>query len=278
MVVTIVLCGLLIGEFFIGVWTLIACVLHIGVADVTDWGWQVHVGWCVVYVMTASLVTVFTRNLERLLAAQSDAEAQQRDAIVAERTRFARDIHDTLAQGFTGILMQLNAAEQRLPAGSEALTHIATARDLARDSLEEARRSVGALRAGALTRGTLLGAIEQIAHTLTANSSTQVVAHLEGQPYPLTEQHESALLRIAQEALTNAVRHAGAARITVRLSYQTGSVVLAVHDDGRGLTGREPSGLGIDGMRQRASQIRADIQIVSHPAEGTGIVVTLPHG
>jgi len=230
-----------------------------------------------VYVATAWLVTLFSRHLERLLAAQSVAEEHQRSAIVAERTRFARDIHDTLAQGFTGIMMQLNAAEQRVPAGSEALSHIATARELARDSLDEARRSVTALRAGALTRGSLLDAIDQIAHTLTADSVTRITATLDGQPHPLSEQQEANLLRIAQEALTNATRHSGAMRLDVRLAYQTGSVVLVVEDDGRGLGGQEPLGFGIDGMRQRAKEINADLAIVSQPAQGTRIVVTLPN-
>src|SRR5207244_3194160 len=92
------------------------------------------------------------------------AEEQQRSAIVAERTRFARDLHDTLAQGLTGIMMQLNAAEQRLQDNAQnAGTHIEKARRLASESLEEAQRSVSALRNAALANGTLLSAIEQIA-------------------------------------------------------------------------------------------------------------------
>ena len=146
------------------------------------------------------------------LRASRAAEEQQRDAIVAERTRFARDIHDTLAQGFTGIMMQLNAAEQRLQADSaDARTHIEKARELANASLEEARRSVSALRAGALSNGTLLEAMEQIGRKLTSDSGVQLDTKLEGQPYALPEQCEANLLRIAQEALTNAVRHSGTA-------------------------------------------------------------------
>ncbi len=91
-----------------------------------------------------------------------------------ERTRFAREIHDTLAQGFTGIMMQLNAAEQRLPEQSEVRTYIEKARALARASLDEARRSVSALRLGVLANSSLLEAIEQIGRAMAADSKGEV--------------------------------------------------------------------------------------------------------
>jgi signal transduction histidine kinase len=206
------------------------------------------------------------------------AEEQQRSAIVAERVRFARDMHDTLAQGFTGIMMQLNAAEQRLQEDSgQARSHIDKARQLANDSLEEARRSVSALRSAALSNGTLLDAIAQIGQKLTSDSSVQLETTLEGQPYSLTESCEANLLRIAQEAMTNAVRHASASSIEVRLAYLTGSVVLEVGDRGRGMSGGESSGFGLDGMRQRAREIGGEIRILSDPGRGTRILVTVPN-
>jgi two-component system NarL family sensor kinase len=100
---------------------------------------------------------------------------------------------------------------------------------------------------------------------------------LEGQPYSLTEPCEANLLRIAQEAMTNAVRHANASQIEVRLAYRTGSVVLEVGDSGHGMTGGESSGLGVDGMRQRAREIGGEIRILSDPGRGTRIVVTVPN-
>ena len=277
LILTILLSGLLIGEFYVGAWTFICCVsLQFAIMDSS--GWRVNAGWCAVYITTGWLVIQFSRQLERLFEANRVAEERQRDAIVAERTRFARDIHDTLAQGFTGIMMQLNAAEQRLRADApDVRIHIEKARELANASLEEARRSVSALRAGALSNGSLLNAIEQVGRKLTSDSGVQLDTSLEGQPYALPEQCEANLLRIAQEALTNAIRHSGTARISIRLAYRTGSVELEVGDSGRGMTGAEPSGFGVDGMRERARQIGGGIKILSDPGRGTRIVVTVPN-
>lgn len=273
LVLTILLSGLLVGKTYVRIWT-IACVM-VQFSNQTQ-SWRVNALWGLLHVTAGWLVTLFSWHVERLNIAARVAEEKQRNAIVAERTRFARDIHDTLAQGFTGIMMQLNAAEQRLQSDStDARAHIEKARQLASESLEEARRSVSALRAGVLSNGSLLDAIEQIARKLTADSGVQLDTRLEGQPYALPEQCEANLLRIAQEALTNAVRHSGAERIGIRLAYQTGSVVLEVGDSGRGMSGQEPSGFGVDGMRERARHMGGELQIVSDP--GTRIIVTVPN-
>ncbi|MBZ5634243.1 MAG: sensor histidine kinase [Acidobacteriia bacterium] len=275
LVLTILLSGLLVGKSYVRLWT-ITCVILQFAAPASSW--NVNALWGLVHVTAGWLVTLYSSHLQRLFEVSRAAEEQQRNAIVAERTRFARDIHDTLAQGFTGIMMQLNAAEQRLqPDSTEARAHIEKARQLASESLEEARRSVSALRAGALSNGSLLDAMEQIGRKLTSDSGVQLDTKLEGQPYALPEQCEANLLRIAQEALTNAVRHSGTERIGVRLAYRTGSVVLEVGDSGRGMSGAEPSGFGVDGMRERARQIGGEIQILSDPGRGTRIIVTVPN-
>jgi signal transduction histidine kinase len=275
LVLTIILSGLLMGKSYVRLWT-ITCVILQFAAPASSW--KITAVWDLVLVAAGWLVTLYSSHLQRLFEVSRAAEEQQRTAIVAERTRFARDIHDTLAQGFTGIMMQLNAAEQRLQGKStDARVHIEKARELANASLEEARRSVSALRAGALSNGTLLDAMEQIGRKLTSDSGIQLETKLEGQPYALPEQCEANLLRIAQEALTNAVRHSGTARIGLRLAYRTGSVVLEVGDSGRGMSGVEPSGFGVDGMRERARQIGGEIQILSDPGRGTRIVVTVPN-
>ena len=272
---TILLSGLLIGEFYVGAWTLICCV-SFQYAINNESGWTEILGWSVLYVACAWLVIQFSKNLEQLHEASRLAEEKQRSAIVAERTRFARDIHDTLAQGFTGILMQLSAAEQRLQTDAEQVrVHIERARQLANESLEEARRSVSALRVGAA--GTLLDAIAQIGNRLISDSGIQLKTRVEGQPYSLPETCESNLLRIAQEALTNAVRHAHASSIYVFLAYRTGSVLMEIGDTGQGMSGGEPSGFGVDGMRQRARQIGGEIKILSDPGRGTRIMVTVPN-
>jgi signal transduction histidine kinase len=115
-----------------------------------------------------------------------------------------------------------------------------------------------------------------IGRKLTANSGIDLDTKLEGQAYALAEQCEANLLRIAQEAMTNAVRHSGAQCIGIRLAYQTGSVVLEIGDSGRGMSGGEPSGFGVDGMRERSRQIGGEIKILSDPGRGTRIVVTVP--
>lgn len=221
---------------------------------------------------------LFTKHIDLFFESSRAAEERQRGAIVAERTRFARDMHDTLAQGFTGIMMQLNAAEQRLRDDSDqARRHLEKARQLASDSLEEARRSVSALRDTSLADGTLLGAIEQVGRKVTADSGIQLEAKLEGKPYSLPEQSEAGLLRIAQEAVTNAVRHARASSIKVLLAYRPGAVMLEVSDTGRGMTGHEASGFGIERMRQRAHEIGGGIQILSDPGSGKRVIVTVPN-
>jgi signal transduction histidine kinase len=277
-VLVTVLSGLLISGWYVPAFTLVACVVPLSQSGLPGWSWTVYAGWCVVYIAAGWIVRLFTKHLERFFEASRVAEEQQRSAIVAERTRFARDMHDTLAQGFTGIMMQLNAAEQRLQDdSSQVRIHIDKARQLASDSLEEARRSVSALRSAALSNGTLLDAIAQIGQALTSDSSVQLETRLEGQPYSLTESCEANLLRIAQEAMTNAVRHAGASNVKVGLAYRTGAVVLEVGDSGRGMSGGESSGFGIEGMRQRAREIGGEIRILSDPGRGTRILVTVPN-
>jgi signal transduction histidine kinase len=277
-VLTIVLAGLFISRQYVMVWTLAVCVIEISQMEYLHWNWNQYAAWCVVYLTAGWLVTLFAKHLESLFEANRVAEERQRGAIVAERTRFARDIHDTLAQGFTGIMMQLNAAEQRLESTpEEARIYIAKARQVATESLEEARRSVSALRAGALGKGTLLDAMEQIGRRLTSDSGVKLETKLEGQPYSLPEASENNLLRIAQEALTNAVRHAHASTIYVFLAYRTGSVLLEIGDTGQGMSGGEPAGFGVDGMRERARQIGGEIKILSDPGRGTRIMVTVPN-
>jgi signal transduction histidine kinase len=280
LMLTILMAGLLAGKTFVRIWTA-ACIVMLA-ANVPSTGptlhsWMVNALWGVFLLATGWLVNLFSWHVERLNLAARASEEQQRDAIVAERTRFARDIHDTLAQGFTGIMMQLNAAEQRLGPADAARIHIENARRLARESLEEARRSVSALRTGTPAQGTLLEAMEQIGRKLTSDSGLKLETGVEGQPYALPEKCEANLLRIAQEALTNSVRHSGAERIVVRLAYLTGSVTLEIEDTGRGMTGAEPSGFGVDGMRERAREIGGEIKILSDPGRGTRILVTIPN-
>ena len=268
LLLTILLCGLLIGEFYVGAWTLVCCG-SFQYAINENAGWEVNVAWSVVYVVAAWMIIQFSRHLERLYEANRLAEERQRSAIVAERTRFARDIHDTLAEGFSGIVMQLNAADQESQQEHEEETrrHIEKAKQLASRSLAEARRSVSALRSSALASGTLLDGIEQIVCKLTTDLDGRFETKIEGQPYALPPKCEANVLQLAKESLTDAVQHPGAPVIPVLLAYRTGSVVLEIGD------GRQAVG----GALEPGSQVNEDIRILTDPGRGTRIIVTVPN-
>jgi signal transduction histidine kinase len=280
LVLTILLCGLMVGAYFVRPWTLICCAMLLLDALVFDAGWRLALGWCAIYVASGWLVTLSARHLERLAASERVLEEGRRSAVVAERTRFAREIHDTLAQGFTGIVQQLNAAEERLEADPAASRlHLDRARQLARESLDEARRSARGLRPGALARGDLLGAMAHIGEQLTADTPLRFAAHLEGVPYALADEVEAHLLRIGQEAMTNAVRHAEAGSLALHLRYLAGAVELAVADDGRGMAGSAggaADGHGLGNMAERAHQMGGELTVDSAPGGGTRILASVP--
>jgi signal transduction histidine kinase len=201
---------------------------------------------------------------------------ERRKAILEERNRLARDIHDTLAQGFAAILMQLQAA-QREGAGALPVTvaaSIETAVDLARTHLTEARRSVGALRPNVGQGEDLGSALKRLAELSQRTANLPIDLVVDELPR-LGDTVEREIIGIAQEALTNAVRHARARRITVRASsVQSVGVRLSVVDDGRGI-GRDQStsGFGMTSMQERAEKIGASLTIVTAPRNGTEVVL-----
>jgi signal transduction histidine kinase/HAMP domain-containing protein len=163
------------------------------------------------------------------------AEETRELTVLDERNRMAREIHDTLAQGFTGIVLQLEAAEQSLhESPNSASRHIDRARTLARESLAEARRSVWALRPSALEHGKLPDALRGLADDLTEEGRVQVDCHVTGGVRRLPPEIEDALLRICQEALINIRRHASATHAEVSLTVDNSVARLAVRDDGIG--------------------------------------------
>jgi signal transduction histidine kinase len=203
-------------------------------------------------------------------------------AVLMERTRIGQEIHDGLAQAFTGILLQLGAVEE-FPScrkrGSELAVTLSRIRDLARDGLAEARRSVMALRLDQTRRAGLEIALRQLAERSTVPGG--VTCTFEGADIitGLKPEHEHELLRIAQEALSNAVRHARPHRVSITMTEESGQLILAVADDGVGmeqspeLSARQ--GFGLVSMRQRASAIGGDWQIESQPGRGTRVSVRI---
>jgi len=203
-------------------------------------------------------------------------------ATLEERNRLAREIHDTLAQGLTGIVVQLEAAERVAAKQPERATSgLDRAKKLARHCLEEARRSLWNLRPTPLESLSLFQALNQEAARINEQDGLCVELALFGEERRLPPNIELNLFRIAQEALTNVQRHAHARTATVLLGFDNASVSLVVSDDGIGGlssasdTGRQ-AGLGLVGMRERAHLLGSDLHIESQPGLGTRITIKVP--
>ncbi|MFJ7263236.1 sensor histidine kinase [Streptomyces globosus] len=220
------------------------------------------------------------RLIEELIATRAELAAAERAAgTTAERERLAREIHDTLAQGLSSIQLLLRAAERALPGGDPALApaleHIGRARAAAQENLAEARRFVRALTPPDLERGSLAAALERL-----CAAAPHARFSLSGTPRALPTPYEVALLRIAQSALANVVRHAGAGRAEITLTFMDASVTLDVVDDGSGFdpagAPRGDGGFGLPAMRARAESLGGLFTVESAPGQGTAVAVTLP--
>ena len=215
---------------------------------------------------------------------QQAAQAHRELAVMEERTRLAREIHDSIAQGLTGIIWQLNAAEQSALAGGEAaVEQIRRVRELARASLQECRRSVWDLRAGPLGGGTLAQALEKQMETLAGGVGVHSTLTVEGQETVLPSGVEVALLRIGTESLFNMARHAGATEAQVTLTYDGSQVRLEIRDDGMGFDpdvpvdrGADTGGFGLINMRERARLLGGTLTVKSEPGGGTLVEAVLP--
>jgi signal transduction histidine kinase len=248
------------------------------------------------FFLTGTLVSFVTGELRRTTykwrRAEETAEQAREFAVLQERNRLAREIHDTLAQGFTGIVIQLEAAEDSLAdAPDEARAHIFRARTLARESLAEARRSVQALRPHLLEQRDLGFALRYYVEQMTAGTAVQAEVIVEGTPPDtgIAEETEGHLLRIGLEALTNTLKHANARHVQVRLSFLPNEVRLAVKDDGCGFeVGAYPSGqtdgsgegthlgFGLAAMRERAQRIGGKLIVESRRGKGSEVTVVVP--
>ncbi len=202
--------------------------------------------------------------------------------VLEERARLAREIHDTLAQGFVGISSQLDAVAMCMPdETTPARTFLDLARRMARHSLTEARRSVMDLRASALEGQNLAAALESGTRVWTAGSGVDVDVNITGTPGVLPDEMEQHLLRIAQEAVTNVLKHAGASKIWVKLHMEARKLYLRIQDNGHGF---EQDGVflsraghfGLIGMRERAERLGGELHLESHRGEGTEVEVKVP--
>ncbi|WP_413160385.1 response regulator [Capilliphycus salinus ALCB114379] len=197
--------------------------------------------------------------------------------IVQERNRIAAEIHDSLAQAFTGIILHLGAAERAIKKSPEqAISYLKNVRELAKNGLAEARRSVEALRPKLLEDVDLYTALNRIATQMSSHSQTRTVLDVMGTVYPLPLEVENNLLRIGQEAVTNAFKYAKAGTINIELIYEAKHFTLRVKDNGQGFDLESPcfqNGFGFLGMKERADRIDAELTIASEVGGGTEIKV-----
>jgi signal transduction histidine kinase len=218
---------------------------------------------------------------ERLLTQARNA------GVLDERQRMAREIHDTLAQGLTGIISQLRAAEHVGDDPPRWHRHVAAATKLARQSLAEARRSVHALRPEPLRSAQLSEAVAGVAERWSVLHEIPVQVSTTGSARPIRPEAEAALLRIAQEALANVAKHAKATRVGVTLSYLENETALDVRDDGLGFDlarldttadglRADRGGFGLIAMRQRIESVSGTLEVESEPGTGTGISARVP--
>jgi PAS domain S-box-containing protein len=208
------------------------------------------------------------------------AEKSRQSAILEERNRMARDIHDTLAQGFTGVIVQLEAADDAIGCcrRKEANEHLQRAAELARRSLSEARRSVRALRPEALHAGNFWEALQGIVKNTTAGTALHTRFELRGQLRDLPPAWQENLLHIGQEALTNALKYAHPRNFETRLTSDTRELRLELRDDGDGFEVNDPhDGFGLAGMRERVEQMGGNLKVTSARGKGTKVFVTLPY-
>jgi PAS domain S-box-containing protein len=216
-----------------------------------------------------------------MLALQLNEFAEQghRAAVFEERNRMARDIHDTLAQGFTGVIVQVEAAEDALSRGwrKEADQHLQRVAELARRSLNEARRSVHALRPQALEDHNFWDALKGIIKNTTVGTALRIKFETLGEVPDLPRPWQENLLHIGQEALTNTLKYGHAHYFETRLTYKAKKLRLELRDDGTGFSAKEGhDGMGLTGMRERVEQMGGELEIASARGKGTKITVLLP--
>lgn len=209
----------------------------------------------------------------------SDRKRAEKASILDERNRMAREIHDTLAQAFTGILLHVGAVAEEIPEESVAVqTHLETVDELARTGLSEARRSVAALRPKLLEEGNLFDALKHLTTQMSLSTNTNITCETIGATHSLLPDVENHLLRIGQEALTNAVKYAHATQIHVELVCEETQCVLRIKDNGQGFDVKQVSltkGFGLLGMSERVEQMGGELVIKSQPGQGTEVVVVV---
>jgi len=280
----ILLTGLIIWLQTLKQGTLVIPPIQLILIGVVMLGWTVPL---VLWIRSIMRESTERRHLiEQLETTQRNLAAVEHQAgILQERQRLAQEIHDTLAQGFTSIVMQLEVADQALPEGSGAARNrIQQAQSTARASLAEARRLVLALRPAPLEEASLPEALGRVAERWTQETGIKTDFTVTGDPCPLHPEAEVTLLRAMQEALANVHKHAQARNVSVTLSYMDDQVAMDVHDDGIGFDPENPAhppnqvggGFGLRVMQERVAQLGGTLVVESSLGQGATLAIQVP--
>jgi two-component system sensor histidine kinase UhpB len=222
----------------------------------------------------AALARTFNEMLERMEAERRESAHQALMVQEAERARIARELHDEVGQTLTGVMLQVEGLAAVIP--DQLREQLDELRETARDGTEEVRRIARRLRPEALEDLGLQSALSALASRVADQAHLDVSRQLDSR-LTLSQQQELVVYRVAQEALTNVVRHAGAAHVELRLDRDDGNAVLCVRDDGRGVQSDDlMSSSGIRGMRERAMLIGARLAIEPGAEQGTEVRLIIP--
>lgn len=212
-------------------------------------------------------------------AALAERKQAETTSIFKERNRIAREIHDTLAQVLTGVIVQMETAKVVVANNPKARTLIDETYNVAREGLSEARRSVWALRPPLLDREGLSHTLQRLVNGLTTGTTIQTQCNIQVPPYPLSSDIETNLLRIVQEATTNTIKYANASLISVELTFDAQTIRLQVQDNGDGFNLdrlHNGQGFGLVGMRERIQNLGGKLSVTSQAGQGTVVVAIAP--
>jgi two-component system, NarL family, sensor histidine kinase UhpB len=222
----------------------------------------------------AALAQTFNEMLERMEAERRESAHRALTVQEAERARIARELHDEVGQTLTGVMLQVEGLAAVIP--DDLREQLDELRETAREGTEEVRRIARRLRPEALEDLGLQSALSALATRVADQAHIDVSRHLDAR-LELSQQQELVVYRVAQEALTNVVRHAGAEHVELRLDHDNSTAVLRVRDDGRGLAPADlSSSNGIRGMRERAMLVGAQFAIAPRSGRGTEVKLTIP--
>lgn len=276
-------------------------IIGVGAAQLWNAGWGWDAFWEILPWMLVSLVVsllfgiwiekVITQSqqraelIEQLESARDELnEAHHSAGVMAERERMAREIHDTLAQGMTSIVMLAQAAAVELERGvtDGTAARLTAIEDTARENLAEARALVAAFTPVALSEATLTEVLRRQAERFAAETGVDVQVSLDlpdEEVAALPQAQQVVLLRSAQEALANVRKHARATQVRITLGLSDGGVWIEIRDDGNGFTpGAESGGFGLNAMRGRVEESGGSVQVESSPGHGTRVQVLIPAG